>query len=93
MHNDSYAKSIYIKLINGLLFIVGDDFRGDEAWGSAFREDDVFLVVKGGKSIVYYFEAVDPIIDIKRVLFLEEDVLRLDIAMHYPSFLEILDPL
>lgn len=64
MHDDADAKGIDIELINGLLFIVGDDLRGNEAWGSAFREDNVFLVVEGGKSVVDYFEAVDSIIDI-----------------------------
>lgn len=65
MHDDANTKSIDIELINGLLFVIGDYFRGNEAWGSAFREDYIFLAVESSEPVVNYFEAVDSIIYVK----------------------------
>ena len=46
MQDHPHAERVHVKGVNRLPLIVGDDFRGNEAWSPTFSEDDVRLIVK-----------------------------------------------
>jgi hypothetical protein len=92
VQNNSHTKSINIQVVNLVLFVVGDDLWGHVAWRSTFGENDGGFVVEGRQAVVDYFEAALSIVLIERVLFFEENVLRLDVPVHNPPILEVLNP-
>ncbi len=91
MHDDSNTESIDIKLVNGLLLVIGNDLWSNEARSTTFSEDDVFLIMEGSKAIVYYFKTLTSSIFIQWILLFEEDILWFYVTMHDVFFLQVLD--